>query len=396
MRILFVHTFYYPEIVGGAEYSVKKLAEGLISSGHEVYVLCSGEQTICEEINGVTIYRIKTFIRRGENKKNFTAKVKHFSSEMYNPFDRETICRVLDEINPDVIHTNCLYQFSTSVWKYANQKHIRIVHTIRDYFLSCYRTSMGCEGCDIPKLICKTYKSINRKNSRFVDVVTAPSDVTLQKSLNDGLFPQSRSFCISNAIDFDLSDVQKKSAEHKERIENKNVYRFMYLGVLSERKGIRWLMDVFSKLNRLDVELYIAGKGDLIQLVERTTNERSNIHFLGFLSSEEVEKEIGKSDVLVVPSLWEEPFGRVVLDAYKQGVPVIACRSGGLADIVENERTGILVEPNNSQELSEAMLRLIDDRMLYKRCCENIPQKIQEYSIETQVERFVQLCYEIK
>lgn len=394
MRILFVHTFFYPEIVGGAEYSVKKLAEGLVRSGHEAYVLCSGEENICEEINGVKVYRIKTFIRRCANKKSIITKIEHFSTEMYNLFDRKIICSVLDEIKPDVIHTNCLYQFSTSVWKYASKKHIKIVHTIRDYFLSCYRTSMGCEGCDIPQFICKAYKSINRKSSQCVDIVTAPSEITLQKSLNDGLFSKARSFCIPNAIDFELQDVQKKCITHKERMKAKSTFRILYLGALSERKGVRWLLEVFSELKRSNIELCIAGKGDLLNLVEQTVEREPNISYLGFLGADEVEREIEKSDVLVVPSLWEEPFGRVVLDAYKQGVPVVACRSGGLSDIVVHETTGILVEPNNSKELSEALIKIVDDYVLYGRCCDNIPQKILEYSIDNQVEQFLTLYNE--
>lgn len=391
MRILFVHTFYYPEIVGGAEYSVKKLAEGLVKSGHEVYVLCSAEENNREEIHGVKIYRIKTFIRRGTGKKNQITKAKHFFSEMYNPFDRKIISDVFDEIKPDVIHTNCLYQFSTSVWKYAKQKHIKIVHTIRDYFLSCYRTSMGCEGCDIPHFICMTYKSINQKSSECVDIVTAPSDITLQKSLNDGLFPKAKSCCIPNAIDFKLHDVQRKCTAHKERRKTKSTFRIMYLGALSERKGIRWLIEVFSRLKRYDIELCIAGKGNLLNVVERAVAVEPNINYLGFLSADEVEKEIEKSDAIVVPSLWEEPFGRVVLDSYKQGVPVVACKSGGLSDTVLQELTGLLVEPNNSKELSEALIKIVDDYILYARCCDNIPQKILEYSIDNHVKQFLRL-----
>ena len=59
MRIMVINTYYYPEIVGGAEYSVKKLSEKLVQEGHTVRVLCTGKENSKEIIDGVEVVRIK-------------------------------------------------------------------------------------------------------------------------------------------------------------------------------------------------------------------------------------------------------------------------------------------------------------------------------------------------
>lgn len=65
--------------------------------------------------------------------------------------------------------------------------------------------------------------------------------------------------------------------------------------------------------------------------------------------------------MLVCPSLWNEPFGRVILDAYKSGLPVIASRIGALPEIVQEGKTGILVNPGVSDELKNAMNCFLDN-----------------------------------
>ena len=172
-----------------------------------------------------------------------------------------------------------------------------------------------------------------------------------------------------------------------------NQFRYIYLGSLDEKKGIKWLTEIFTDENsRLkNVSLYIAGKGSLQPFIEDMCSKHNNLHYLGFLNEQEVEQEVKASDALVAPSLWEEPFGRIVLDAYKQGIPVVACKSGGLRDLVVDNTTGLLVDAYDSNMLENALYRLSTDRELYKRCCENIPNKLLMYSVDEQVKRFLQI-----
>ncbi|OHC76399.1 MAG: hypothetical protein A3G18_03675 [Rhodospirillales bacterium RIFCSPLOWO2_12_FULL_58_28] len=101
-----------------------------------------------------------------------------------------------------------------------------------------------------------------------------------------------------------------------------------------------------------DVELVIVGDGperkSLENLVEKTCSGR--VQFLGMLNKAQVSDELLKSDVFVLPSIGES-FGNVFVEAMACGLPVIGARAGGVAEIIENEKNGFLIEPDNLGEL---------------------------------------------
>jgi glycosyltransferase involved in cell wall biosynthesis len=87
--------------------------------------------------------------------------------------------------------------------------------------------------------------------------------------------------------------------------------------------------------------------------------------FLGF--TPEVDVVWAASDIAVVPSIEPEPFGRVAIEAMAHALPVVAAAHGGLTEIVEHERTGLLVAPGSAQALAQALQRLLADADLRHR-----------------------------
>ncbi len=88
---------------------------------------------------------------------------------------------------------------------------------------------------------------------------------------------------------------------------------------------------------------------------------------LGWRNRAEVRSLYQQADMCVVPSIWEEPFGMVALEAMAVGRPVCASRVGGLQTIVEHEKTGLLFAPGNAHELAQCLGRLLDDPPLRQR-----------------------------
>src|SRR6185437_13769239 len=82
------------------------------------------------------------------------------------------------------------------------------------------------------------------------------------------------------------------------------------------------------------------------------------VRLLGVVPHASMSKLFHAADFAVVPSIWNEPFGMVALDAAAAGLPVIASRAGGLAEIVVDGQTGILVPPGDERELATAIMRL--------------------------------------
>lgn len=399
MKIMLVNTYYYPEIVGGAEYSVKKLAEALKQAGHTVVVLCTGDAPAREIIDGIDVIRIKVSVPcRAIRISDAPAHIKAISrvKGIWNIGNKSIIKEILWQEKPDVIHTNGLYDISPIIWKIAKEQGIKVVHTLRDYYLCCPLVSMECEEkeekCRFQNNLCPVHRKANKKAlSKFVDYITAPSSITLNKILETLNIEKIDSEVIPNAIDFEKNDVLRilNSKNTNETI------KFVYLGTLSEKKGIRWMLESFSEVEQDDIELYIAGKGELIDVVKEYCVKDNRIHFVGFLSEKEMNQLLEHMDVLVCPSLWDEPFGRVVLDAYKHAMPVIASNKGALKEIVKNNITGIVVNTENPKELSEAVLFFANNREAVLNMGYQATLLLDNYSLSTQVEQFVSIYTQI-
>jgi glycosyltransferase involved in cell wall biosynthesis len=158
-------------------------------------------------------------------------------------------------------------------------------------------------------------------------------------------------------------------------------FTFGYLGKLTPEKGIELLLDMFGARKDGGWELLVAGEGDesYCQELHRryaTLEERNAIRFLGWTDPLEFFPQI---DVLVVPSLWQEPLPRVILEAYAYGVPVIGSRRGGILELIEDGVTGFLFNPSNPQTLATLIDRLLQDRALSGQLGQSALRRAQEY-----------------
>ena len=397
MKILLVNTYYYPEIYGGSEYSVKKLAEELMRQGNTVKVLCTGSEARHEVIDGIEVIRIisRNLCRGCEAAKYpLYKRVIRRTLDIWNPFNKAEIDKVLEEYKPDVVHTNGLYDLSTIVWEAAYKKKIKIVHTLRDYHLLCPFTSLHCskveDECPYvpPKVFCRMHRAINRVKSKYVDVVTAPSSVTLNLLTNNQFFASSEKKVVPNATEFDISEIHKLLERRK--TADTHSLKFVYLGTLSKPKGIQWMISSFNDLSE-EAELYIAGKGKLRSYVEEQAQNNQKIHFVGFLNEAQVDELLKKCDVLLCPSQWQEPFGRVVLDAYKHAMPVICSDQGALPSLVDDGKTGFVIESGNQQALTAAMQHYVEaEGDICKHAAMGV-EKLNLYSLENQARAFCEI-----
>ena len=112
-------------------------------------------------------------------------------------------------------------------------------------------------------------------------------------------------------------------------------HRFVYVGRLTEEKGIRLALDAWLQHpSGILGQLVIVGSGPLERFVREVAAVRSDVRFTGHLDSAGVAREMEAATVVLVPSLWEEPFGLVVLEAYARRRPVISTGMGGLGDLL--------------------------------------------------------------
>lgn len=101
--------------------------------------------------------------------------------------------------------------------------------------------------------------------------------------------------------------------------------------------------------------LKIIGEGPLESRVREFVAQNRGVEWLGPKSSSEVKQMMGAATALVFPSEWYEPFGRVAIESFAKGTPVITSRLAGMVEIVRDGQTGLLFNPGDPEDLAQKM-----------------------------------------
>jgi len=135
----------------------------------------------------------------------------------------------------------------------------------------------------------------------------------------------------------------------------------LFVGRLSEEKGCRLLLQAWKSVNAKGRNLVIMGEGPERIYLERYARENhlSNVLFTGFIKPDKQLTILRSSAFVVTPSIWEEPFGMVVLEAWANRRPVVATRIGALAELITPGLTGLLAQAGDAQDLARQISSLI-------------------------------------
>ena len=206
----------------------------------------------------------------------------------------------------------------------------------------------GIYSQQITELHGKIYSSISKnyeeKALNWADSITAVSKETCEYYSKFGFNVRY----IPNAVDLD--NFPKKSIK---KFEN----QIIYAGRLSKEKGIDTLLEVAENLPT-KYNLLIVGIGSYEEKVCNVANSKTNIHYLGYQPKQNVLSLMRGSDLLIQPSL-EEGMSSTLLEAMACGTCILGSNIEGISEIVENNKNGLLVEPNNSDELLNKILYLL-------------------------------------
>lgn len=168
----------------------------------------------------------------------------------------------------------------------------------------------------------------------------------------------------------------------REEHQRSKIKSIVFLGKLRPEKGIKDLLDATKILidQGKEFQLKIIGDykteyGEYIEKYAISLGVISAVSFKGWMEWEDAIKELCSSTALVVPS-HHEPFGCSVAEGMALGMPVIASRTGGIVDSIQDKKTGILFEPGNSNDLAEKINYLLENI----DHCGTIGNNAKEYS----------------
>jgi glycosyltransferase involved in cell wall biosynthesis len=141
-----------------------------------------------------------------------------------------------------------------------------------------------------------------------------------------------------------------------------------YAGNLLRNKGLLELLDAIGRMTAHERPLLVlAGTGDLRDDLEaKAANLRIEVRFLGALPHSRIGTLFGAADIVTLPSYYEG-LPNVVCEALLSARAVVATTAGGIPEIVENDRTGLLVPPRDAPALSAALARCVTDPALRER-----------------------------
>jgi len=213
--------------------------------------------------------------------------------------------------------------------------------------------------------------------------------------LNLGVSKPGKTTVIHSGVD--LQQFSKGAKQHTRKREELGIPSdslvIGYVGWLIPIKGVTYLVSAMAKVAEKYPKslLVLVGKGDdkgeeeikLKEQVERAGLE-SKVRFLGWRS--DVDEIMGCCDIFVLPSL-NEGMGRVLVEAMAAGLPIVASRVGGIPDLVEDGKNGLLVPPADASALESAISDLLADKKNRKRMGKAGKKMCRPYSAEAMVEQ---------
>lgn len=388
MKILLVNSYYFPDSVGGAEKSSQLLAEEFHKKGHDVLVF-TAKHAVETKVNGIDIVRADTgkfnINTRLEENGSFLDRLIDKIYEINNKYIYNQLTKTVEEFSPDVIFTNNLYALSSIVWQVAFDNGIPLFHTVRDYWI------FDCHS----KLINFIHKPFYRRRSQFVNTVVAPSKSTMNiVDENKTYFKKTKHVVIPNGIQFDIETVklQIKRKINSLKMNDLDELNIIFVGRIDNNKGILNLIQSLDHV-KLKYKLHICGTGPLVNEVNGICKTNPNIIYHGKLNKNDLEKVYSDCDVLVAPSVWLEPFGLVVVEAMIHGCCILGSNFGGISEIIEYTKSGQTFDPNNIQDIAEAVNSLTRDKII--GYLENIYGSIEFYNISNTADKYLKEFQEV-
>jgi len=393
MKILVVSNLYPPHFMGGYEIACKTVVDELKRRGHQVTVLTStwssggdekednvwrvlhcfpraqwrslariffAERTDWTKAKGVLEYChpecVFIWNFAGLSRSVLHLLQSYFKTMVYNVFDYWMVGEFQNE---------CLFYLFDKKTKTLPIGRFHIPARVVKFLLRTIFFSFGVDGTT-PDLLSKG-KFIFNSNAIFKFCIERGFSPSRYKVIHGGISKE----------EFPLSHGEKKSAPRK----------LLYVGRVVPEKGVHTAIEALYKLviGKMveHLTLTIVGDGDslYIKYLRKLINEHhlsSYVTLKGRIQRALIREEYLSHDILLFPSVWEEPFGLVILEAMACGVVVIGTGTGGSAEILQDEFNCLLFPPESSEGCARQIERLIFDSHLFERLRDNGKETVRE------------------
>jgi len=379
MKILILSDDFPPQNFGGSAVVAFNLARGLQKIGQQVFVITTAQNKLYAQEttqDGLKVFRIYA---------NFHEKWQAYLG-LYNPQTVSRVNAIIKEIKPDIVHVHDIHSYlSYHCLKIAKKYSKAVLLTCHNVMLfnygklatKKYLAVLDCRTSwlDHFKQAQKRYNPfrniIIRYYLKYVDKIFAVSDA-LKTALNQSGIQNVD--VVYNGIDVDDWHVDADSIaafKKKYGLEGKKIIFFG--GRISGLKGISQINQAMVKIKEKIPEafLLIVGKEGI-----------------GWLTGDELKAAYLAADVVVVPSIYLDPFPTINLEAMACKKPVVATCFGGSCEVVQDGITGYVVNPFNIKLLTQRIADLLEDSSKAKRFGEAGFERVKErFSLTSQIDQ---------
>jgi glycosyltransferase involved in cell wall biosynthesis len=384
LKILFANKFFF--LNGGSE--VVMFDEMELMRKYELDVI---EFSMRDPRNFRSKYESYFVSHKGYRSNARHGQIKSALSFIHSREAVKQITNLIRDERPDITHCHNIYhQLTPSIINAASRLKTPVVLTLHDYKPVCpvytqlwkgglctkcsdgrfeallmQRCADGSIGRSALLWAEARYHAAARSYQR-VDMFIAPSRFMQNAVVRR--FGEDKIIHIPNGIDTSRIEVSDKDE------------RFvLYLGRLSPEKGVETLLRAHASDNAA-WRLVVAGSGPLLEDLQ---TRFPLAEFTGYLTGNALQTRLREASVVVVPSEWHENSPLSILEAMAHAKPIVASRIGGIPELVREGETGLLFEPNNSQQLSNCIRMLLRDSELRKKFGRQARRIAEtEYSLE--------------
>jgi glycosyltransferase involved in cell wall biosynthesis len=341
MRILVIHNRY--QIRGGEDECYEAEVSLLREKGHEVEVYEANNDRVAE-----------------------LGKLRLAADTVWSKEAYQAVEHQLQKQRPDVVHVQNFFPLiSPSVYYAAKSQGVPVVQTLHNYRLLCpnalfFRDGKVCEDC-LGQII--PYPGVMHGCYRENKVATAgvATMLSVHRAMNTWnttvnsyitLTEFARQKFIAGGIPAEKIVVKPNFVRPEPEPGNGSGGYALFVGRLSVEKGLDTLLAAWEHLDN-QIPLKIVGDGPLADQVVAATKRLPLIEWLGRKPMAQVHELMGEAKFLIFPSKWYETFGRVAIEAFAKGTPVIAANIGAIAELVDSGRTGLHFCPGDATDLAD-------------------------------------------
>ena len=381
MRILILHNTY--QQAGGEDTVVERETSLLQNLGHDVHLHMVSNDSIQGFWAGmVTALRVP-----------------------YSPWGKREVSKVLADFKPEIVHVHNFFPLLTpSIYDACQDANVPVVQTLHNFRTICagallMRDGKPCEDCvqqtpylgalhgcyrnsRLGSLAVARMIDVHRRKGTWANKINQFIAMTefSKKKFEEAGFPSDRLVVKPNFIE----DIHEQNDEEIKQIEA------LFVGRLSEEKGVRTLLKAWDSL---EVPLRIIGDGPLMDLTRNTTSRQ--IEILGRMKPQQVAEAMNQSRFLVFPSECYEGFPLSVVEAFSHGLPVIGSRLGAMAEIIEDGVTGLHFTAGDPEDFSRKVRWASEHPKDMRRMGQNARRVYEEkYTPETNYRQLIRIYSE--